>query len=126
MYNSLEAARLCAEAADTKKAFDILVLDLRGLTYITDYFVICSGSNTTQVGAISDWIGKTLAAAGIHPSHIEGVSEERWVLMDYGDVVVHIFDEQTRLHYSLEKLWGDAPRIPHRLVQSTALHSTSS
>jgi ribosome-associated protein len=112
MYNSLEAAQLCAEAADSKKAFDVRILDLRGLTSIADYFVICSGSNRTQVGAISDWVGRSLASAGIRPSHVEGGTEASWVLMDYGDVVVHIFDEQTRIYYSLEKLWGDAPRIP--------------
>lgn len=112
MLNSLEAAQLSAEAADNKKAFDILILDLRSLTYITDYFVICSASNTTQVGAISDGVGQALAKAGVHPSHVEGEAEASWVLMDYGDIVVHIFDEQTRIYYSLEKLWGDAPRIP--------------
>jgi ribosome-associated protein len=112
MLNSLEAAKLCAEAADNKKAFDILILDLRSLTYITDYFVICSASNTTQVGAISDGIGEVLAKAGIRPSHVEGEAGANWVLMDYSDIVVHIFDEQTRSYYSLEKLWGDAPRIP--------------
>ncbi len=112
MLKSIDAAQLCAEAADNKKAFDILILDLRGLTFITDYFVICSGSNTTQVAAISDWIGHTLAKNGVHPSHIEGQSEASWVLMDYGDVVVHIFDEQTRLHYGLEKLWGEAAKVP--------------
>jgi len=112
MYNSLEAARLSAEAADNKKAFDIQLLDLRELTYIADYFVICSGSNTSQVGAICDWVSETLAKVGIHPSHIEGEADASWVLMDYGDVVVHIFDEQTRRYYNLEKLWHDAPRIP--------------
>ena len=112
MLNSTEAAQLCAEAADDKKAFDILILDLRSLTYISDYFVICSASNTTQVSAIADGIGQMLAKAGVHPSHIEGEAEASWVLMDYGDVVVHIFDEQTRVYYSLDKLWGDAPRIP--------------
>jgi ribosome-associated protein len=112
MYNSLETARLCAEAADSKQASDILVMDLRGLTYIADYFVICSGSNITQVGAIADWIGQALAQSGIRTSHVEGEAEAKWVLMDYGDVVVHIFDEQTRMYYSLEKLWGDAPRVP--------------
>lgn len=111
MLNSLETAQLCAEAADSKKAFNILILDLRGLTYITDYFVVCSGSNTTQVGAIADWVGQTLAKAGVLPSHVEGGNEASWVLMDYGDVVVHIFEEQARLYYCLEKLWGDAPRI---------------
>jgi ribosome-associated protein len=112
MLSALETALLSAEAADNKKAFDILILDLRGLTYITDYFVICSGSNITQVSAISDWIGQTLANTGVHPSHIEGRKDSSWVLMDYGDVVVHIFDEQTRLHYALDKLWGEAVRVP--------------
>jgi ribosome-associated protein len=125
MLNSIEAAQKCAEAADDKKAFDILILDLRKLTYITDYFVICSGSNTTQVSAISDWIGQTLAKSGVHPSHIEGQAESQWVLMDYGDVVVHIFDEQTRIYYALEKLWSEAARVPYA-VTPPALNSASS
>ncbi len=111
MINSREAAQLCAEAADNKKAFDIQILDLRGLNYITDYFIICSGSNTPQVAAIADSIGHALAQVGVRPSHLEGGSESNWVLIDFGDVVVHIFEEQTRFFYSLEKLWGDAPRV---------------
>jgi ribosome-associated protein len=112
MLNALETALLCAEGAESKKAFDILILDIRAFTVIADYFVICSGSNTTQVNAIADSIGHTLAQAGIRYSHIEGAADARWVLMDYGDVVVHVFDEETRTYYSLEKLWGEAPRIP--------------
>ncbi len=112
MLNSLERALLSAEAADDKKAFDILILDLRGITYITDYFVICSASNPTQVGAVSDSVDQKLGRARVSPSHIEGKDGASWVLMDYGDVVVHVFDEQTRLYYNLEKLWGDAPRVP--------------
>ena len=112
MLSALETTLASAEAADDKKAFDILILDLRRLTYITDYFVICSGSNITQVSAISDWIGQTLAKTGVHPSHIEGLTDSSWVLMDYGDVVVHIFDEQTRLHYALDKLWSEAAKVP--------------
>ncbi len=111
MLNSLEAAQLCARAADGKKAFEILVLDLRKLTTICDYFVICSGSNSTQVGAIVEGIGQELAKAGVHASHVEGATGANWVLMDYGDVVVHVFEEQTRVYYSLEKLWGEAPRM---------------
>jgi ribosome-associated protein len=111
MLNSLEAAQLCAGAADSKKAFEILVLDLSKLTSICDYFVICSGSNSTQVGAIAEGIGHDLAKAGVHPSHVEGATGANWVLMDYGDVVVHVFEEQTRTYYSLEKLWGEAPRV---------------
>ena len=115
MLNALETALLAAEAADDKKAYDLLVLDLRGLTSIADYFVICSASNTTQVGAIADGIGHALAGAGIRPSHIEGGPEATWVLMDYGDVVTHIFDEQARSYYSLDRLWGDALRVPVHL-----------
>src|SRR5574337_442527 len=111
MLSTLETAQLCAEAADGKKGFDILILDLRKLTYITDYFVICSAGNTTQVSAIADSIGQTLARTGKHPSHIEGQAEAQWILMDYGDVVVHVFDDQARQYYALEKLWADAPRV---------------
>jgi ribosome-associated protein len=111
MVDALEIAQLCAEGAESKKAFDILILDIREFTSIADYFVICSGSNTTQVSAIADGIGHTLAKAGIHYSHVEGATGAGWVLLDYGDVVVHVFEERTRVYYSLEKLWGEAPRI---------------
>ena len=124
MVNSFESAQLMAQAADEKKAYDILILDLRGMTYLADYFVICSGSNSAQVGAISDQIAHVLAMHGIRTSHIEGQAGATWLLMDYGDVVVHIFDEQTRIYYSLEKLWNDAPRVQrrvdHRTLQSAS------
>jgi ribosome-associated protein len=125
MHSASEIAQLCAEGADSKKAFDILILDLRSITQIADYFVICSGSNTSQVGAIADNIGHTLAQAGIRYSHVEGEADANWVLMDYGDVVVHIFEEQTRVYYSLEKLWGDSPRIPV-LIRPRELQGASS
>jgi ribosome-associated protein len=125
MLSALETALLAAKAADGKKAYDLLVLDLRGLTSITDYFVICSASNVTQIGAITDGIGHALAGEGVRPSHIEGGAESTWVLMDYGDAVVHIFDEGTRAYYSLERLWGDAPRIPVPLL-TPALRGASS
>ncbi len=111
MLSALETALQAAETADAKKAFDIVILDLRRLTYITDYFVLCSGSNITQVSAIADGIGQSLARNGRHPSHIEGKADSSWLLMDYGDVVVHIFEEQTRLHYALDKLWGEAAKV---------------
>lgn len=111
MHDPLETAQRAAEAADAKKALDILVLDLRGLTTIADYFVICSGASSTQVGAIADGVGQAMAREGVNTSHIEGGSESSWILMDLGDVVVHIFDEQARAYYSLERLWGDAPRV---------------
>ena len=120
MHNPAEIAQRAAEAADGKKAFDILILDLRGLTSVTDYFVICSGASTTQVGAITDGIGQALVRFGVYPQHVEGSSGATWVLMDYGAVVAPIFEEQTRAYYGLERLWGDAPRIPAAL-QAPAL-----
>ncbi len=111
MHSSLDTALLAAEAADSKKGIDIQVLDLRELTTIADYFVVCSGTSTTQVGAVVDGIGRRLAAAGLHPSHVEGEAESTWMLMDYGDVVVHVFEEHTRAYYGLDSLWGDAPRV---------------
>jgi ribosome-associated protein len=125
MVNEFETAQLCASAAESKKGYDILILDMRKLTSITDHFVICSAQNTMQISAISDGIRQTLAKTGRHPSHVEGQSEARWVLMDYGDVVVHIFDEQTRQYFGLEKLWGDASRIPVELTTSTLKSGSS-
>ena len=120
MVNSLEAARIAAEAAEDKKALDVELLDIEGMTTIADYFLICSATNITQIGAIADGIGHALAQRGIRPSHIEGGAESTWVLMDYGDVIVHIFDEQTRAFYGLERLWGDAKRVPAAASVKTA------
>lgn len=114
MVDTHELALRAAEAADAKKAIDILILDLRGLTSITDYFIICSGTSTTQVGAITDGVAQALLDEGCRPSHIEGTVESTWVLMDYGDIVVHVFETQARAFYALERLWGDAPRIAAR------------
>ena len=111
---------MAALAADGKKAYDILILDIRGLTTVADYFVICSGSNTTQVGAIADGVGQKLAAGNIYASHIEGEAESTWVLMDYGDVVVHVFEEQTRVYYGLDRLWSDAARVAPELPATLA------
>ncbi|MDI6801017.1 MAG: ribosome silencing factor [Thermodesulfovibrionales bacterium] len=104
----MEAAR----AADAKKSKDTLILELGNLTVIADYFVICSGESTTQVKAIVENIEKTLKAQGVKTQNIEGLSFAKWVLMDYGDMIVHVFEDETRAYYELEKLWLDAPRIP--------------
>jgi ribosome-associated protein len=104
---ALEAAR----AALDKKAKDILILDLNSLTTIAEYFVICSGESTTQVKAITELIKEKFDEAGIKPLGIEGLNYSHWVLMDYGDVIIHIFEEETRTFYELEKLWIDAGRV---------------
>lgn len=98
--------------AMAKKARDILILELKALTIIADYFVICSGESTTQVKAIVEAVKEGFAKKRINPVGIEGLSHSHWVLMDYGDVIIHVFEEGTREYYHLEKLWLDAPRIP--------------
>jgi len=104
----LEAA---VAAADAKKAEEISVLDLRGLSDVADYFIICHGRSTRQVQSIADSIEQALVARKRRPSHIEGYSRGEWVLMDYLDLVVHIFTAERREYYRLERLWGDAPLI---------------
>jgi ribosome-associated protein len=105
-----ELARLVAEYADDKKARGIVEIDLRGITSYTDWFVVCSGTSERQVKAIHDGIHKGLKDDhGLLPRRVEGLSESRWVLMDYFDVVVHVFTPETRAFYRLEQLWGEAP-----------------
>lgn len=101
----------CAEAALDKKAEDLVVLDLRGLSDVTDHFVICHGSSDRQVLAIADSIEERLRKErGVRPAHVEGRRRAEWVLMDYIDFVVHVFVGEKREFYRLERLWGDAPR----------------
>jgi ribosome-associated protein len=102
-------ARELAELALTKIATDVKILDLRNLTTITDFFVICTAHSDTQVKAVADAIMEGAKKAGERPWHKEGLMQKSWVLLDYVDVVVHIFLKDTREFYSLEKLWGDAP-----------------
>ncbi len=89
----------------------MVVLDLRGLTVITDFFVICTGESTTQVKAIAEFIEEEFSTRGIRPLGVEGLDYGHWVLMDYGDIIVHIFERETREFYGLEKLWMDAKSI---------------
>lgn len=104
-----ELAKKMAKFADDKKAKDILLLNMEGLSPVTDYYMICSASNTTQVRTIADNIEDELAKLEIFVNHKEGYQDSRWVLLDYGDVVAHIFLEDERDFYNLEHLWADAP-----------------
>ena len=99
--------KICNAASD-KKAKDIITLNMKGLMFSTDYFMICSAATATQVRAIADNIEEELDKAGIHFDHKEGYHEGEWVLMDYGDVVAHIFRDENREYYALEKLWNSA------------------
>ena len=107
----METTKLTQEickAASDKKAANIITMDMKGVMSSTDYFVICNAPTATQVKAIADNIEEKLAEAGVNFNHKEGYQEGEWILMDYGDVVVHIFKDENREYYALEKLWGDA------------------
>ncbi len=95
--------------ADDKKALDIKVLDIKELTTLADYFVICHGSSTTQMGAIFDEIEENLKKEGLFMQNVPSRQNSQWLLMDYGDVIVHIFSSESRDFYGIEKLWADAP-----------------
>jgi ribosome-associated protein len=102
---------LSVKAAVEKKATELVLLEMQGVTSYTDYFFICSGKSDRQVQAIAQRIVEVLGEEGVHPLGLEGTSEGKWVLMDYGDVVIHVFLEPVRRFYDLEGLWIDAPRI---------------
>jgi ribosome-associated protein len=105
-------AQRAARAALDKKAVDLTVLDVQRVSSVTDYFLVCSGKSTPHLRTIVDAIRTELKADGIRPLHAEGKPESGWVLLDYGDVLVHVFLEDTRAYYALERLWGDAPSVP--------------
>jgi ribosome-associated protein len=102
--------RRSVELAHERKAHDVVVLDLRGISSATDYFVLASGRSDVQVKAIADHVTDELKKEGQRPSHVEGLRGGRWALLDYIDLVVHVFHPQARDFYQLENLWGDAPR----------------
>lgn len=98
-------------AADAKKAKDIRVLNIRHISPITDYFIICSGSSTVQVKAIADEIEDKLAEEGYNLNHREGYNSAKWILLDFGGVIIHVFHDEDREFYNLERLWADAEVI---------------
>jgi len=108
---AVQKVRRAARAALDRKAVDLLVLDVQGLSSVTDYFLLCSGKSTVHLETITDAILEELKRAGVRPLHAEGVADSGWVLLDYGDVLVHVFLEETRVYYALERLWGDAPTL---------------
>jgi len=103
--------RLAAETAVAKKARDVVALDLRELDGVADYFLICSGGSEVQVRAIADAIDEKLRERGARAWHVEGFEGRRWVLLDFVEVVVHVFHERTREYYMLDRLWGDARSV---------------
>ena len=118
---SEQLAEAIAELAADKKALDIVELDLRGAVDYTDYFVICSGTSDRHVKAICDGIRYGLKDAdGVGPRRVEGLTQARWVLMDYLDVVVHVFVPELREFYALERLWGEVPQLRAPVMPASA------
>jgi ribosome-associated protein len=107
----LQRAARCAQVAADNKARDILVLDMRGLTPLYDFFVIATGTSRRQIHTLAEEIDAMMRAEGDTRLGIEGYEASKWVVQDYGDIVVHLFDPDTRLFYGLEDLWADAPRV---------------
>ena len=106
-----EQVKTAVRAADERKAQDLLVLRLSAITEFTDYFIICSGNSTRQTQAIADAVTEELKKIKTRPMHTEGYNNGEWILIDYGAFVVHIFTEQSRRFYDLERLWRDAERV---------------
>ena len=108
---SLEQAKAIVKVMDSKKAKDIKLVEIKELSSLGDYFVIASASNTTQVKAIADEVEDEMTKLGIEPNRVEGRQSAQWILIDYYDVMVHVFLEESINFYNLERLWSDAPQV---------------
>ena len=111
MNQAKEMARLAVEALEDKKAVDVRILDIGQISTLADYFIIASGNNRNQVQAMADNVDEVLAKAGYQAKQTEGYRKANWILLDYGDVVIHLFDEENRLFYDLERIWRDGEEI---------------
>ena len=111
MNQSKEMTKLAIAALEDKKANDVRVIDIAGVSVIADYFVIASGSNTNQVQAMADSVREALGRAGHEPRQIEGYGSANWILMDYNDIIVHIFSDESRTFYDLERIWRDGKEV---------------
>lgn len=109
-----QMARLACRALEAKKAVDIKVIDIHGVSVMADYFIISTAGNPNQMQAMVDQVEETLEKAGHRIKHVEGDRGSSWILMDFGDVIVHIFDEENRLFYDLERIWRDGRAVDTR------------
>ena len=116
--DSKEKSIFCAQAALEKKAFNITILELKEVSAVADYFLICSGRSDRQVQAIAQGIDERMREKGVRPLGEEGMQQGRWILLDYADVVIHIFYDHVRLYYDLEGLWREAPRIDASRIEA--------
>jgi ribosome-associated protein len=122
---TLEAIRVAVACALDRKAEDVKVLDLATLTQVADYFVLCSGANPRQVQAISDAVERKLRDLKVKPRHIEGYRRGRWILLDYLDFVLHVFHQEERTFYSLDRLWSDATDITAKVLPASETKEAS-
>lgn len=111
MNQSKEMTHLAVAALEDKKASDVKIIDIEHISTLADYFIIASGTNRNQVQAMADSVEEALSKAGYEPKQIEGYQNANWILMDYGDIVLHLFDEENRLFYDLERIWRDGKLI---------------
>ena len=111
LSSALDRACLCARTAQENKARDVVVLDMRGITPLYDYFILATGSSRRQIHTLAEEIDAALRAEGDARMGIEGYQASKWVVQDYGDILVHVFDPDTREYYKLEELWADAQRV---------------
>ncbi len=111
MNNSKKMTTLAIKALEDKKGNDIRVIDIQDVSIIADYFIIASGSNRNQVQTMADNVEEVLGRSGYEPRQLEGYSTATWILMDYNDIIVHIFSEEDRLFYDLERIWRDVKNV---------------
>ena len=111
MEESKKMARLAVDALEDKKAEDITILDISEVSVLADYFIIAGGSNRNQVQAMADSAEDALGRAGYEPKQIEGYQSANWILLDYKDIIIHIFDRENRMFYDLERIWRDGKQI---------------
>jgi ribosome-associated protein len=107
----IDALEIAVKAADDKKAHDLAALDISAIASFANFFLLCTGDSARQMQAIADEVEKRLKVEGIRPSHVEGYQNSEWILMDYIDLVVHIFSKTARVYYDLERLWRDGKRL---------------
>jgi ribosome-associated protein len=113
---NLERALQCARIGDDNKAKDIVILDLRGITPIFDYFILMTGASRRQIHTLAEEVDDFMRSEGEKRLSIQGYQASRWVVQDYGDIVVHVFDQESREYYALEELWADAPHVDWKRV----------
>lgn len=114
--NNKEIAKLAINALEDKKAEDIKIIDISEVSVIADYFIIANGTNRSQIQTLSDNVEEVLGKAGVHLRQVEGYDNANWVLLDFQDVIIHIFDKENRLFYDLERIWRDG-----RLIEAADL-----